>query len=206
MRLVYLSLAIVLVLSFIVPSAHANIFWYGDELDRQRAVQYAEKYPYDGIEPDRFSNPEDYSCFDLGAYNRFASAGRYDGYDSLTSNNIKKKDLKRLGRDDYNKVANENPHDSILPDDVDSYGDTSCWTLGDYNRFAVTRPYDKFRPVYFQDWDDLETVQKIGTGRSHFFVPEDFLFFDLQRTAPRRFSLAAHDFFHPQNYDYFGSH
>jgi len=200
MRFFSLLLVLAIVLS---PTVQAVIFWYDDEVDQQNAVEYANRYPYDSIEPDDFNDFRDYNCFDLDAYNSFAGSHDYDRYEQLTADNMRTSDLQRLRRDDYNTIANQNAHDSIRPDDVDGYGDTACWTLGDYNRFADTERRDKWDSVRFQDFDDLETVNKIGTQRFHFFEPDDAAYFDLQRTEPRHFSLPRDDPYHYQNYQYY---
>ena len=201
MRAALFFLSIVL---FAVPS-HATIFWYGDEVDQQNAIEYANSKPYDAYAPEDFENPEQYNCFSLDAYNAFAAHHPYQGYEQLTSRSIQPDDVQRLGRDDYNKIANENPYDSIQPDDVNDYDDTRCWTLSDYNQFAETKPHDRFKPVFFQDFDDLATVQEIGKDRTHFFAQSDFNRFDLQRTQPRQFVISSQDYYHPSNYPYYSS-
>ncbi|GEM_PF-7134527 len=193
------------VATLLVIPAHAVIFWYDDEVDRQNSIDYANSKPYDAYDSEDFENPEDYKCFSLAAYNAFAESHPYDKYDELTSANIRTNALQRLHRDDYNKIANQNSYDNIKPDDVESYDDMRCWALSDYNGFAETKPHDQFRPAYFQDFDDLETVQEIGKDRSHFFSQRDFDRFDLQRTMPRRFRLSANEWYHPNNYAYYGS-
>lgn len=205
--LVFVTVFVFISVAFVIIAIPANavIFWYGDEVDQQNSINYANSKPYDAYDSEDFENPDQYKCFSLDVYNSFAESHPYDMYDELTSANIKTDDLNRLRRDDYNRLANQNSHDGIKPDDVESYSDTHCWTLSDYNGFAETKPYDQFRPVFFQDFDDLETVQEIGKDRTHFFEAGDFAKFDLQRTQPRRFGLSTNDWYHPSNHNYYGS-
>jgi len=176
----------VLFVLLLLPLASARIFWYSDEIDRQNNIDYAHSNSFDGITAEDEGDFDKYNCISLDDYNDYADYNKYDGYESLTADTASEKDLSRLRRDDYNIIANQNPSDSIEPDDFNSYGDMGCFNLKDYNSFAETDDFDRWDDAVFDDFDDIYVAKKVGKDRMHFFdFSSDFDGFDLQKTQPR---------------------
>jgi hypothetical protein len=166
----YLLLALLL----LTPVASAyHVFWYADELDRQDSIEYADRYPFDGIDRSDFSFKK-YNCISLKAYNHFANANSFDSHDPITASSPKRV-LKKLRRDDINTLANENPYDSLDADNYD-FSDMDCWTLSDYNGFARTERHDSWKPATLRDPDNFnKVIHKVGKRRYNFFDYKDLL-------------------------------
>ena len=78
----------------------------------------------------------------------------------------------------------------------DDYSEMKCWNLKDYNGFAETKPRDRWDPAYFNDFDDINTVKKVGSARYNFFGIDDFERFDLYDIKPRaRAEIYYHGFY-----------
>lgn len=197
MKLTYLLFLVSLLVS--AEASAFDVLFRADELDRRENIAVAQANPFDRLDGDEFDDFDKFNCIDLEDYNRFAELNPYDRFDELNAKNVKRKDLKRMRRDDYNKIANENPNDKIRPDGFD-YADMGCFKLKDYNAFAQTNKGDRFDPVYFNDFDDLKTVQKVGRSRFNFFETQDLARFDLQNT---RLLYPYHPLTQPEPFVYY---
>ncbi|MEM4253876.1 MAG: hypothetical protein QXR48_00605 [Candidatus Woesearchaeota archaeon] len=175
-----------------LDSAYAKVFYFSDEIDYRDNVNYALSHPFSGVDPDEIGDFRKYNCISLGDYNSFARAGSFDKYDVLDSGGADRDDLKRLRRADQLRIVDEDPYDALDRDDVDDgYDAWACYTLKDYNAFAVTNAFDRWEVVDFTDYDHLEESRKIGKYRYHFFESDDFNKFNLQRAR------AKHPYYEP---------
>lgn len=169
-----------------LEAASAKVFYFSDEIDYRNNVDYVLSHPHSGVDPDEVGDFRKYNCISLSDYNDFARAGRFDKYDVLDSRSADKNDLKRLRRADQLMIVDENPYDSLDRGDIDDgYDAWECYTLKDYNSFAVTNSFDRWEVVDFTDYDHLDESRKIGKYRYHFFEPDDFTNFNLQRARAR---------------------
>jgi len=163
-----------LVLLLLMPAASAyQVFWYADEVDRSNSIDYADRYPFDGIDRSDFSFKK-YNCISLTAYNNFANSNPFDSHNPITASSPKSV-LKKLRRADLNKLANENSYDSLEPDNYD-FSDMDCWTLSDYNGFARIERHDSWKPATLRDPDNFNRViHNVGKKRYNFFDYKDLL-------------------------------
>lgn len=179
-------LAIVLLGLLFVQSAAGYVFYFSDEVDRASNINYALMNPYDGIDADDIADFDKYQCIALADQQDYARRNPYDNVDALNAQDISRKDFQKLRYSDQLRIINENPYDTWDSGILENRNNQQCWTLQDYNAFASQKPRDRFDEVRFQDFDDVETVQDIGSKRYHFFAPEDFVSFDLHRTRIRQ--------------------
>lgn len=189
-------LSLIVLALLLVQSASAYVFFYSDEIDRANNINYALANPYDGIDIDNAADFDKYNCISLNEVNDYARRNAFDSEDELSAKTISSKDFKRLRYADQKKIIDENPFDRWDDEKLENRGCQQCWTLRDYNQLARKRPSDKFGVVDFTDFDDLETIQKIGNSRFHFYEPDDFDTFNLQYTRIRR------PFYEPYEYRY----
>lgn len=165
-------------LVLLVPAA-AVPFWHADELDYERNLDYARSNPYDAFDPADMNDFSSYNCIDLDAYNRYASRNPYDRFEEITARSPNRV-LKKLRRDDFNRLAHEDPFDGLDADDADSFSDMDCWTLRDYNSFADVDRYDRWKPATLRDPEHFDrVVHNVGKKRFHFFDYRDL--YDLRR-------------------------
>lgn len=170
----------------LIQPASAYLFTFSDEIDRANNINYALAHPYDGIDLDQVADYDDYNCFSLADQRDYSRRNRFDDRDELNANDISLNDFKRLRYDDQKSIIDENKFDKWDDGLLERNSKQQCWKLKDYNKLAKKYPGDRFDEVKFRDFDDLRTVQRIGTQRFHFFEPDDFNQFDLHRTVVRR--------------------
>lgn len=187
-----LTLALLAVL--LAQPASAYVFFFSDEIDRRNNINLALARPFDGIDLDEVADFDNYNCVSLADQHDFAARNRFDNEEPVTAKNIKRDDFQKLRYQDQLRIINEDPFDKWDEDLLERRNNQQCWTLKDYNKLARQKPRDEFDTVRFRDFDDLETVQKIGTGRFHFFEPNDFAEFDLHRTRAKRPFYEPYDF------------
>lgn len=160
------SVFVLLLLVFIPFASAYRHFYYSDEVDFGKNLDYSNRNYYDRFDPDlEFCK---YNCISLDAYNDFANHNPYDKYDPITANSPEST-LKKLRYDDYNRIANTDPHDNVDVDDFE-LSDMSCWTLSDYNSYADLDPHDGWHRADLTDLENFDKIiHSVGRSRFHFF-------------------------------------